>query len=156
MKNSYLLLLALLIIACSQEETEPEVVVPEPTTFLEKYDNTVWDNDTSSRIGFANDTTRFLWTVPLTGSCVYVSDDLTYEDDAGVWNLTLERNIPSELVYVLSLTREDNTASYTYVYTEENDILTLEATLSVNGEEEGEPIVTEYSLLSGALTSYCN
>lgn len=156
MKNSYLLLLVCLAIACSKEEPEPEVVVPEPTTFIEKYDNTVWDNGTDTRIGFANDTTRFLWTVPLVGDCVFLSDGLTYEADGGVYNLSIERNIPTELVYVLSFTREENTANFTYVYTEENDVLNQEVTLYVNNEPEGDPIVIEYNRLTGTLISYCN
>lgn len=156
MKNTFLLIISLFLFACSTEEEAPEVLPePEPTTFLEKYDNTAWENSEIGRIGFSDDTSRFLWDIGLL-ECNFFSDDISFEGDGGTYEINIERNIPEEFIYTISLTVEENTASYVRVLTVANDVLTERITLTVNGEADGDPSEIQYNLLPNPLTSYCN
>ncbi|MGC6422029.1 MAG: hypothetical protein ACON47_04850 [Flavobacteriaceae bacterium] len=156
MKYSYLpLFILFLFVSCSTEE-EPEVIPePEPTTFLEKYDNTIWDNSTDKRLGFSNDTSRFLVQVPLVGDCIFFSDNTSFEADDGVYSINIETNIPSEFIWTLTFTRGENYSRNTYIITESNDVLTVETITSRNDETLGEESI-DYKLLLGTLDSYCN
>lgn len=156
MKFYCLLFISLLLMTCSSEEEAPEVVPePEPTTFLEKHDNTAWDNSDVGRIGFADDTSRFLWNVGLL-ECTYFSDNTSFEGDGGVYTIRIERNVPEEFIYSISLTVEENTASYVKVITVANNVLTERTSLTVNGESDGEPVAIIYTKLPSVLSSYCN
>lgn len=154
MKKAFLLITALTLFACSKEEEAPEEVIPDPTTFLEKYNNTAWENSESGRIGFVDDTSRFLWTVPLVGDCSFISDNQTIEADGGIYSISIERNIPSEFVYTIVFSIGENSASYTKVFTESNDVLTETSVRSILGEQD-EPEVITHTLISGSLSSYC-
>lgn len=150
------MLVCLLLFSCSTEEEAPEIATePEPTTFLEKHDNTAWENAEIGRIGFADDTSRFLWNIGLL-ECNFFSDNISFEDDGGVYEINIERNIPEEFIYTISLTIEENTASYVRVLTVADEVLTERITLTVNGEAEGDPSEISYNLLPNPLTSYCN
>lgn len=154
MKKAFLFITVLAVFSCSKEEEAPEEVIPDPTTFLEKYNNTVWDNSEASRIGFVDDTSRFLWTVPLVGDCSFISDNQSIEADGGVYEINIERNIPTEFVYTIVFSIGENSASYTKKLTESNNVLTETSIRSILGEQD-DPVVITYTLLTGTLTSYC-
>ena len=156
MKKSFFLFFSILLFSCSTEEEAPEVIPePEPTTFLEKYNNTAWENEDVGRIGFENDTSRFLWNIGLL-ECNYFSDNISFEEDGNTYSIQIERNIPEEFIYSISLTDGENTASYVRKMTVSNDVLTESIALTINGEIDGDPAEIQYNLLSNTLTSYCN
>ena len=156
MKKSIFILMLVSLLSCAKEEEAPEVVIPEPTSFLEKYNNTIWDNGNGVRIGFVDDTSRFLWTVPLVGDCTFVSNNQSFEADGGVYTVAVSRNIPAEFIYTITFAIGENTASYTKVFTEANDQLTEQSILFINSEQDGEPVEVTYDKLAGTLTTYCN
>lgn len=156
MKKSIFLVALLSVLSCAKEDEAPEEVIPEPTSFLEKYSNTIWDNGNGDRIGFVDDATRFLWTVPLVGDCTYLSDNQSFEADGGVYTIAVTRNIPSEFIYTITFAIGENTASYTKVFTEANDVLTEQTLLYINAEQDGDPVEVTYDKLVGTLTTYCN
>ena len=149
MKKVQLLLLGLLIFACSKAETTPEE--PEPTSFLEKYDRTVWNNPEIATIGFVDDVTQFLWTIGT--DCSAIGEGSSTED-GNTASIRINTNTPEEFIYTLAGNIGESDFVIVRTYTVTNNTLTEDITITFNGDQE--TINNSYNKFSGQVADYCS